>query len=803
MTFDDSGWDDASVLAAPDAVLRAETIPPVKETATIEPVKVTDVGTSLPVPSFTDSPTPDWIWNTPNSSGNAASGTIYLRKTFTTPAGATQAVLRINVDNEEVTYVNGTQVASGNDWTTSQTVDITKDLNPAGQTNVIAVAATNVGEGPAGVIAAVQIDGSSPQRIVTDTSWKAWPASTANPPVSATPPASNWNTVGFDDSAWENAFSTGAYGISPWGSVQPPVPPGKVYDFGITTSGWARITLQATAGTEVDIRYSEQLNSDGTVASEGANAQTDTYIAKGGGPETYEPKYGWKGYRYIQVWTPSGADLQIDSIEGIVVHTDLAADGSFTSSSSLLNTMHAAMVNTILNNQYSYGSDTPVYEKGGWTNDNGDYATSEMDNFDAEPYYDHMMQNFDDSQDLSGNIGFLVPTPPGDDQVDPLWGGSFLLLEYDMYQHYDNLAVIRRDYSYMAAYIDDLAAQIAPSGDIYQGTTFGDWSVPPNDPNPPSSEMLGSMFLYRESMDLSIMASGDRQPGGREQVRESRRGHPHGRQQDVLRLDQPSVHRPGRTRLARGGRTERPDHLNRLRSDRQRVRPGVRPRSERRPAGDRGRSRGQCQGVGEPPGHWGQRVEVHPANADQVRLRRLGLPRRDQSDRSRLGAVVPAVRRNDDVGGVGRLILRHSPLARPRLHGHGRRLDVRRRGRDPVDLPGVPEGRHRAERGGRAHLRIWRGGHPARARELQLDPSRQPLRPDRPRSSGLHCDRLRPGSWCRLGDRGRSPGGPRGRSDRHRHAGLMPAAQGRLGQLPLRLAAVLENGRRAHPRVFA
>ena len=103
----------------------------------------------------------------------------------------------------------------------------------------------------------------------------------------------------------ENAFSAGAYGISPWGSVQPPVPPGKVYDFGITTSGWARITLQATAGTEVDIRYSEQLNSDGTVASEGANAQTDTYIAKGGGPETDEPKYGWKGYRYIQVWTPS------------------------------------------------------------------------------------------------------------------------------------------------------------------------------------------------------------------------------------------------------------------------------------------------------------------------------------------------------------------------------------------------------------------------------------------------------------------------------------------------------------------
>ena len=61
--------------------------------------------------------------------------------------------------------------------------------------------------------------------------------------------------------------------------------------------------MEGTAGTEVDIRYSEKLNSDGTVNNEGANAQTDTYIVKGGGPETYEPKYGWKGYRYIQVWT--------------------------------------------------------------------------------------------------------------------------------------------------------------------------------------------------------------------------------------------------------------------------------------------------------------------------------------------------------------------------------------------------------------------------------------------------------------------------------------------------------------------
>lgn len=510
--YSDSAWSDASVVSGPDAVLRANLIPPVQVTGTIKPVKVTNLpGVTVPVPSYTGTLTANWIWNTPNSGSSAAVGTIYLRKKFTTPPGVTQAVLRISTDNADVTYVNGNQVASGNNFQTSQVVDITKDLNPAGQENVIAVAATNAGASanPAGAIAAIQVHGSNPETIVTDTNWKAWPASTATPAVSASPPASNWNTVGYDDSAWENAFSAGAYGVSPWGDVTTPPGPSKVYTFPITTSGWARITMQGTVGTKVHIEYSENLNPDGTVQTEGngSTGQTDVYILKGGGPETYDPVFGWKGYEYVQVSSAAGTLLpKILSVTGVIAHTNLATSGNFISSSKLLNTMHNAMVNTILNNQYSYGSDTPVYEKGGWTNDNGDYSVSEMANFNAEAYYQHMMRNFDNAQAPSGNIGVLVPTPPGDYSVDPLWGGSYLLIEYNMYKNYGDPAVIRRDYTHMAAYMNYMASLITPDGYIYQGTTFGDWSVPTN-ANPPSSEMLGSMFLYREARDLAVMAA--------------------------------------------------------------------------------------------------------------------------------------------------------------------------------------------------------------------------------------------------------------------------------------------------------
>ncbi|HZC27917.1 MAG TPA: family 78 glycoside hydrolase catalytic domain [Actinopolymorphaceae bacterium] len=517
--FDDSSWPAATVqgpfgigpwgtnlhaLTAPAGTLRAQLIPPIEPTATLAPVKVTDLpGVDGPVPSYSASPTANWIWNTTGASNGAPQGDIFMRKTFTVadPSAISSAVLRVNADDGHKTYVNGTLVSSApgtvtNEWQTSQVSDI-KSLLVVG-TNVIAIEGIALDTSPAGVIAAAQLDTT---RIVTDGSWKALAGTPASPP-------DGWNTIGFDDSSWPAAIVQAPYGSGPWDSnIQTPPGPSKVYDFGIVTSGWARITMQGAAGTEVHVQYSEQLNPDGTVQNEGGGNQSDTYVLKGGGPETYEPKYRWKGYQYVQVSTAPGTALPtVQSTAGVVVHTALPTAGDFTSSSDLLNRMHVAMRRTILNNQYSFGSDTPVYEKGGWTNDNGDYATSEMANFDAAAYYDHMMQNFDDSQDPAGNIAWLVPTSPGSDNVDPLWGGSFLLIEYDMFQQYDDLAVIRRDYGHMANYVDDLAEQIAQTGYIYEGNTWGDWVVPDN-ANPPSSEMLGSMFLYREAKDLAEMAA--------------------------------------------------------------------------------------------------------------------------------------------------------------------------------------------------------------------------------------------------------------------------------------------------------
>jgi len=388
-------------------------------------------------------------------------------------------------------------------------------------------------------------DGRS-ERIASDSSWvTASGPTTANSPAVETYDARleqpGWSSVEFDDSSWTPAIPA----VAPAGvlraqmippiketetlapvKVADPAPGTRVYDFGIVTSGWSRVTMEGPAGTTVYITYSEKPSTreDGTVENEG---QTDTYILKGGGPETYEPKYGFKGYQYIQIstWDPTGGGPnlvlqqdqpappesppplpQIQAVDGAVVHTAFPSAGGFRSSSDLFNRMHDAMRRTILNNNYSYAMDTPVYEKGGWTADLRLFLDSQMMNFDTQAYLVHTLQMYDDAQTPTGNVGWLVPAGTDSAMIDPVWGGSFVLIAHEMFQQYGDLPTVRRDYPHMARYVDLLESLIRPTGYVYMGNSYGDWVVPSN-ATQPSSQMIGSMFIYQEANALAAMAA--------------------------------------------------------------------------------------------------------------------------------------------------------------------------------------------------------------------------------------------------------------------------------------------------------
>jgi alpha-L-rhamnosidase len=76
-----------------------------------------------------------------------------------------------------------------------------------------------------------------------------------------------------------------------------------IYDLGQNIAGWMRITLSAPAGTCVTLRHAERLNPDGTLYTENLRRAkaTDVYICKGSSDESWQPRFTFHGFQYVEV----------------------------------------------------------------------------------------------------------------------------------------------------------------------------------------------------------------------------------------------------------------------------------------------------------------------------------------------------------------------------------------------------------------------------------------------------------------------------------------------------------------------
>jgi len=149
----------------------------------------------------------EWIWTPAQPRNEAPAGDCYFRKTFDS-AAVEEAFVQISADNKFQLSINGQPVAEGVDWRQMQIHDITK-LVRAGR-NVIAVKATNIDHGPAGLVARVLIKqkGGTFESHSSDATWKTSVRQFAG-----------WNLPQFNDRDWVGAASYGELGMAlPWGN---------------------------------------------------------------------------------------------------------------------------------------------------------------------------------------------------------------------------------------------------------------------------------------------------------------------------------------------------------------------------------------------------------------------------------------------------------------------------------------------------------------------------------------------------------------------------------------------------------
>jgi alpha-L-rhamnosidase len=113
-----------------------------------------------------------------------------------------------------------------------------------------------------------------------------------------------------------------------------------LYDLGQNMVGWVRLRVKAAVGQKITVRHAEMLDAQGEIYTTNLRsaAATARYIASGGGVETWEPRFTYFGFRYVEL---SGVDRPAsDAVEGVVIHTDLPRTGTFRCSDRWLNKLY-------------------------------------------------------------------------------------------------------------------------------------------------------------------------------------------------------------------------------------------------------------------------------------------------------------------------------------------------------------------------------------------------------------------------------------------------------------------------------
>lgn len=362
-------------------------------------------------------------------------------------------------------------------------------------------------------------DGTS-DTVVSDESWLTADGPTRDDNVwygdkyDARLEQNGWNKAGYPSEDW-----VGANRMSPQeGKIEsvfvPPIrvvetvpfvyrsnpkPNVYIYDCGKVTTGWAKLTISAPAGVSVKLIYGEVLREDGRIDiwKNGydhqfwENAQEDIYVCKGEGVERWEPKFSYKGYRYIQV--ESLCDVADLKLEAKVFHNDVEAIGSFESSNVLFNRIHRTMVDTLLNNFHSIPTDTPFHEKRGWLGDAQAVAECASMNMDLTTFFGKWVQDIADSQDEEGAVCHTAPGPFLYMTPTPAWMSAFIIVPWTLYEYYGDRETLRKHYDGMKRYLQYELNRLVDGTSTDE--SYADWAVPGPFIGPEGGDILATAYV--------------------------------------------------------------------------------------------------------------------------------------------------------------------------------------------------------------------------------------------------------------------------------------------------------------------
>ncbi len=269
----------------------------------------------------------------------------------------------------------------------------------------------------------------------------------------------------------------------------------QVYDFGQNAAGIFEIRVRGKAGQTIRLRAGEILNPDGTVnqRATGSPSYYD-YTLKGNGVETWQPRFSYTGFRYIQVQpadTTAGALPDIEALKQLQIGNTTPVTGWFECSNPLFNNIFTLINNAINSNLMSVGTDCPHREKLGWLEQTYLMGPSLHYNRNLHLLYRKMVQDMMDAQTPEGLVPSIVPEFILFSFYDfhfrdsPEWGSACIRVPWLLSRWYNDTAILRKAYPMMKKYQQYLSGK-AKGHILSHG--LGDWYD--LGPNPPGFSQL-------------------------------------------------------------------------------------------------------------------------------------------------------------------------------------------------------------------------------------------------------------------------------------------------------------------------
>ncbi len=241
------------------------------------------------------------------------------------------------------------------------------------------------------------------------------------------------------------------------------------------------------------------------VCAKDAAFQCDRYICRGEDGESFEPRFTYKGFRYVYV----RGLVRMPKPEDVVacfVHTGFRTIGEFDCSDATFNRLMEMGVRAYKSN-FTDGvpTDCPHREKNGWTGDASIASELAQYVFDNTAAYEKWLGDIIDAQLPDGNIPGIVPTSGWGFKWGngPAWDSALSVIPWNLWVYRGDRAIVDKVYPALVKCLAYTSTRADEDGLVKHG--LGDWNAVVN-AHMPSVEFSSSCYYYQAQRIAAEMA---------------------------------------------------------------------------------------------------------------------------------------------------------------------------------------------------------------------------------------------------------------------------------------------------------